>query len=78
MTDRTADVAYKEHEVNIALAIRDLRLKFHELTRAHKANPKDWSIVGSVAHVHDLLCEILVFLGHSDYGERDGKAVRIK
>lgn len=78
MTERTASDAYREHEMNIALAIRDLRTKFHELNRIHKADQKNWGIVGSAQHIHEVLCEILVFLNHPDYGERDGKAVRVK
>lgn len=78
MADRTATDAYREHEQNIALALRDLRLKFHELNRKHKAEPKNWGIVGSAAHLEEMIYEALVFLGHPDYGEKDGHAIRLK
>lgn len=62
----------------VELAVGDLKQSLQDFRKQQATKPKDWGYAGSAYHVAELLAEILLFMNYPDYGERDGKAVRLK
>ncbi|MBI4178970.1 hypothetical protein HY522_06090 [bacterium] len=77
MKERTAAVAYKEHETELYRKICDLQFQLKVYRRKHNANPKNWAFVGSLEKSSKNLGMALFALGHPDYDEY-GRAIQPK